>query len=359
MVLLNSLTGIGRYNYEIAKYLNQAHPYDCTFFYGYFSKRLVESHPKPRTYSIYKMISRYQFIKYLLRKFIQKITLLGASQFDLYWQPNFIALSGIKAQKTVVTVHDFSWEHYPEFHPKERINYFQQNFYQSLKRCDHIITGSYFTKTEIMQRTPFTSDNITVIYHGIDHSLFYPRQQKNLEQKFILAVGSIEPRKNLKNLLLAYAALPLHVKETYHLILVGAAGWNNEDIMMLIAQQHPFVAYSGYVDDETLAKLYSDAELFIYPSFYEGFGIPPLEAMACGTPVVCSNASTLPEVCGDAAYYVDPYDKEAIRDALVFVLENETLQQQLRAKGLLHAKKFSWGKSAQEHDALFQKLLCR
>ena len=195
------------------------------------------------------------------------------------------------------------------------------------------------------------------MYHGIDHSLFYPRKNKNLEQKFILAVGSIEPRKNLKNLLLAYASLPLHVKETYHLILVGAGGWENEDIMLLIKQQHSFVTYSGYVNDETLAQLYNDATLFVYPSFYEGFGIPPLEAMACGTPVISSNASSLPEVCADAAFYINPYDVLSMKDAISTLLNDESLRKAFIDKGLKHSQAFTWQKSAKAHSDLFEKLL--
>lgn len=351
-----SLSGIGRYTHEISAYLDKCKIFTVDYFYGYIAHKMVRQEDQPNIAYIRKFLIKNRFFKSAARSFIHHFSKIFSPVYDLYWQPNFIPTKGIKAKKVVITVHDFSWEHYPEFHPKERIEYFKKNFYQSLKQCDHIITGSYFTKNEITERTKFPSEKISVIYHGIDHSLFYAREVKKTEQKFILAVGSIEPRKNLKNLLLAYASLPLHVKENYHLILVGATGWNNEEIIMLIQEQYPFVKYSGYVDNEKLAQLYNDATLFVYPSFYEGFGIPPLEAMACGTPVLSSDTSSLPEICGDAAYYINPLDILAISTSIDMLLCNELLREELRLKGLERVKAFSWNKSAKEHLDLFKRL---
>ncbi len=351
------LSGIGRYTHEISAYLACCNIFVVDYFYGYIAHKMIPQENQPSVASFRKLIIRNRFLKSTARMFIHHVSKLFCPVYDLYWQPNFIPMKGIKAKKIVTTVHDFSWEHYPEFHPKERIEYFNKNFYPSLQRCDHIITGSYFTKNEIIERTKLSAEKISVIYHGINHSLFYFREKREITQKFILAVGNIEPRKNLKNLLLAYASLPLHVKKTYHLILVGAEGWNNEEIMTLTHQQHPFVTYSGYVDDEKLAQLYNDATLFVYPSFYEGFGIPPLEAMACGTPVIASNTSTLPEVCGDSAFYIDPFDVLSIKNAILFLLENEALQKKYIDRGLQHSSIFTWQKSAKEHSDLFEKLL--
>ena len=172
-----------------------------------------------------------------------------------------------------------------------------------------------------------------------------------------MAVGSIEPRKNLKNLLSAYAKLGRNFKDEYHLILVGAPGWNNQDIVDEIKSLNQWVKYTGYVSDDELAKLYTQASLFIYPSIYEGFGIPPLEAMACGTPVIVSNASTLPEVCADAAYYIDPLDVKSITQSMVKVLGDTALQKELTLQGLIRAKEFHWEKSAREHQTVFDKVL--
>lgn len=357
IALLGSLSGIGRYNYEIIKRLNQDSFYSLSYFYGYISKKLLLPNSTSQTGKLHAFITQYPRLKSITRRLARLLTRSYISKYNLYWQPNFIPLDSIHAHITVATIHDFSWELYPEFHPKERIDYFKKNFYSSINLCDHIITGSHYTKQEIIERTKINAEKITVIYHGIDHKVFFPRPKRTKSQHFILAVGSIEPRKNLKNLLLAYNMLDESLKKQYHLILVGAAGWKNQDIMELITTMQPFVSYSGYVDDETLAQLYSDATLFVYPSFYEGFGIPPLEAMASGTPVISSNASTLPEVCADAAYYIDPNDTEAISMAMNIFLNNQSLQEDYIKKGLMRAKFFSWEKSGQEHNKLFESLL--
>jgi len=357
MALLGSLTGIGRYNYEITQILSRLEHYDLSFFYGYTSKHFINPKSSSPARFTRKILIKNYFLKRMLRKFLYCFNALARTSYDLYWQPNFIPLRQIKAKKIIASVHDFSWENFPQYHPKERIDYFKNNFYHAIKYCDHLITGTLFTKNEIIERTGFSPDKISVIYHGVNHALFYPRKPSDQHNSFILAVGSIEPRKNLKNLLLAYAALELSLKQRYALILVGAEGWQNSEIMSLIKALSPFVHYSGYVTDEQLAQLYSDASLFIYPSFYEGFGIPPLEAMACGAPVICSNTSTLPEVCADAAYYVDPHDCQAITESIKTVLHDESLKMLLRKKGLAHSQQFSWEKSAMEHHSLFQKLL--
>lgn len=356
--LLGSLTGIGRYTYENAKELEQLSNYQIDYFYGYVSDKLMIPASAKKTKSLRSLIIKNPFIKSIIRTIMFRLSGMMAPRYDLYWQPNFIPNHGIKADKIVATVHDFSWEIYPEFQPKERVKYFQKYFYSSILKCDHIITGSHFTKREIVERVGISPDKITVIYHGIDHNLFYPRELTNKSpQKYILAVGSIEPRKNLKNLLNAYAMLDKEFKNEYHLTLVGASGWNNDDIVHEMKSLGQWVKYSGYVSDEELAILYSNASLFIYPSVYEGFGIPPLEAMACGTPVIASSASTLPEVCADAAYYIDPLNIKSIKEGILKVLGNEELQKALIAKGLVRAKEFSWGKSALEHQKVFEKVL--
>lgn len=358
--LLGSLTGIGRYTYENAKELERLNSYKISYFYGYISDKLITPFGAQSAKSLRTWIVKNPLVKSIIRTIMFRISGIIAPRYDLYWQPNFIPNHSIKADKIVATVHDFSWEIYPEFQPAERVKYFQKYFYSSILKCDHIITGSHFTKREIIERVGVSPDKITVIYHGVDHNVFYPRESiTKSPQKYILAVGSIEPRKNLKNLLSAYAMLDKEFKNEYHLTLVGASGWNNNDIVHEMKSLGQWVKYSGYVRDDELALLYSNASLFIYPSVYEGFGIPPLEAMACGAPVIASNASTLPEVCADAAYYVDPLDTKAIKEGILKVLRDEALQKALIAKGLVRAKEFSWEKSALEHQEVFNKVLAQ
>lgn len=355
--LLSSLTGIGKYTYSIATIVKQKKEYECEFFYGYFSKQLIDTKSNKKVKSLKSYIVQNQFLKAIVRKVLFSLSGLFSKEYDLYWEPNFIPMPSIKAKKIVTTVHDFSWEIYPEFQPKERVEYFQKYFYQQLIKSNHIITGSNFTKNEIIQNTGFDESKISVIYHGVNHNIFFDRRIKKPEQKYILAVGSIEPRKNLINLLMAYAKLTEALKNEYKLILVGASGWNNSEIKNLMAQMKESVKYSGFVSDEELAILYNQASLFVYPSIYEGFGIPPLESMACGTPVVCSYASSVPEVGGDAVVYCNPLNVEDIKEKIEMVLSDEALQQEMLQKGLQRAQMFSWKKAAEKHVEIFEEVL--
>ena len=209
-------------------------------------------------------------------------------------------------------------------------------------------------------------DRLTTIHLGIDHDLYKGlsspelaslRTAYALPERFILFVGSIEPRKNLKKLLLAYRDLDPHLRKNFKLLLAGFKGWENEEIMALIAELEKDVRYLGYVPAEELGRLYNLASLFVYPSLYEGFGLPPLEAMACGCPVVVSQAASLPEVCGEAAHYVDPQDVESIGAGIEKVLGDDAYRKNLIAKGLARAEQFTWEKSAREHLRLFEETM--
>ena len=356
--LMSSLTGIGRYTYEVSKKLKG---FEIEYFYGYYSTDLMKPSTKIGVKSLKSTIAKNPLLKQIARKLLTLSSRLFGKKYDLYWQPNFIPNSGVKAKKIVTSVHDFSFILHKDFHLKESIAYFENNFFQNLYRSDMIITGSNFSKQEIIERTKFTDDKIRVIYHGIDHNLFRVYQNIDLDfklpSKFILSVGTVEPRKNLIGLLKAYNLLDKQLKEEYKLILVGFKGWENHEIMELINQNQEHIEYLGFISDKELAKVYNLATCFVFPSFYEGFGLPPLEAMACGTPVVLSNASSLPEVGGDAVVYCDPHSIEDIKNRIEMVLIDTNLQQTMIQKGLKQAKKFSWEKSAQEHRELFDEVL--
>ena len=359
--LLSLLTGIGRYTYEISKLIEDENSISIEYFYGYYSKNLLEPSTGKEIKSLKSIVVKNQLLKRVVRKLLFFSSRLFAPSYDLYWQPNFIPNDGIKAKRIVTSVHDFSFILYRDFHPKERIEYIEKYFFKNISRSDMIITGSEYTKQEILERTEFTEDKIRVIYHGIDHNLFRVYESVeldfNLPPKFILSVGSIEPRKNLLGLLKAYNSLSSKIRDEYRLVLVGFSGWENSEIMSFIKEEEESVHYLGFISDEELAKVYNRASLFVYPSFYEGFGLPVLEAMACGTAVVCSNLSSLPEVGGDAPLYCDPYDIESIRENIESALSYSVLRENMIAKGLEQAKKFSWKKSAQSHIELFQTLI--
>ena len=359
--LLSSLTGIGRYTYEISKRIKDNNSFDAFFYYGYFSKTLLSPYKKSDIKNLKFLIFKNQFAKKIVRKILIASNKIFSKEVDLYWQPNFIPNTNIKAKKIITSVHDFSFILYKDFHPKERIEYFEKYFFKNIVKSDLIITGSNFTKQEILKRLNFDEEQVKVIYHGIDNSLFkiYNDIELTFElpKKFILSVGSIEPRKNLIGLLKAYNRLPIHIKNEYHLVLAGFKGWNNKEIMDLINKNKKYIHYLGYISDIELAKVYNLASLFVYPSFYEGFGLPPLEAMACGTPVITSNVSSLPEVGGDAVVYCNPYDVDDIRDKIELVINNENLQKEMIQKGLKRVKQFTWEKSAEKHLKVFEEAL--
>ena len=364
--LLSNLTGIGRYTNEIAKHLEKDDQLSVSYFYGYYSKKRLEPGKNSEMKSIKAVLSCNPLLKKIARKVLILVSKLFAPMFDLYWSPNFIPLDGIKASKIVTTVHDFSFYIYPQWHPQERLDYFNKYFFKNVKRSDWIITGSEFSKNEILEYLKFPKDKITVIYHGVDHELYKVYDSSNLEvtklkfeltDLFILFVGSIEPRKNLLNLLKAYHLLSSEIKDSYPLVLVGFKGWENKEIMKEIDKEKEHVRYLGYVSDEELAHVYNLATLFVYPSLYEGFGIPPLEAMACGTAVISSSVASLPEACGDAALYINPLDIEDISKKIKFLLHDAKERDELILKGLERVKSFTWEKSAKEHLKVFEAVL--
>nr|WP_256502708.1 glycosyltransferase family 1 protein [Desulfuromonas sp. KJ2020] len=179
------------------------------------------------------------------------------------------------------------------------------------------------------------------------------RERLHLPSRFVLFVGSIEPRKNLLRLLQAYQLLSDRLRREVKLVLAGFRGWENREVMAILKKLEGDVHYLGYVTEQDLAALYNLADLFVYPSLYEGFGLPPLEAMACGCPVLVSRIASLPEVCGEAAAYLDPENVEEMTAELTRLLEDGTARGQLATKGLERAQLFSWERSAREHLAVF------
>jgi len=371
LALLSPFTGVAKYTYENAYRLQDQYSdkYEWFYDYGFHSKDLIKASNTKQSVNMLKkvkaMIVSRPWIKAMGREVLSTLSYISSPKYDLYWQPNFIP-KRMKAKKVVTTVHDFSFYIQPEWHPKERFKYYKKNFWKKASASDWIITGSNFTKQEIISYMGFPEEKISVIYHAVDHDL-YKTYDKNILQgtknkfklnnDFLLFVGSIEPRKNLLNLLKAYHFLSDELKEKYPLVLVGFKGWENKEIMQEIEQEKEHIKYLGYLSDEELAHVYNMATLFIFPSLYEGFGIPPLEAMACGTAVIASNVAALPEACGDAAEYIDPNNSHDISEKITTLLTDETKRNALVEKGFKHSKHFTWEKAAKEHMKVFQNLL--
>ena len=315
-------------------------------------------------------------LNYLLFKIFNYPKLDKDLAVDVFFMPhlNFIGLSGFarsgKARsagaRSLLTVHDLSFLKYPEFF-SARKNFWHRlvKAKKLLKRFSLVIAVSENTKRDIMELGGINPDKVKVIYSGVGEeykklplinyqfSVKRVRDKYNLPERFILYLGTIEPRKNVDGIIRAYNQLRVMSCELrdYKLIIAGARGWKSENIYREWDKSafKNDIKFLGYVEPDDKIYLYNLASVFIYPSFYEGFGFPPLEAMACGVPVVASFASSLPEVVGDAALMVDPYNINDLAGALEKVLVDENLKNKLIARGLEQAKKFSWRETARAY----------
>ncbi len=266
---------------------------------------------------------------------------------------------------TVLTVHDLIFHHLPEHH--KRLNRWYLNVTLPLycRRADHVIAVSKATERDLVELYHLPPGKVTVIYEAADPR-FRPfpktthlavRAHYGLPEEYLLYVSTIEPRKNLTRLLYAWAPL-YQAGEVPPLVIVGKRGWLAEPFFAALEKSpaREGVILTGYVLDEDLPALYSAATAFVFPSLYEGFGLPPLEAMACGTPVACSNASSLPEVVGDAALTFEPTDEAAIAAALRRLSGDVDLRAELQAAGLRRAAEFSWERAARETLELYEQV---
>lgn len=373
--LLTPKTGVGQYTYQIAKHLiAQAPLIDCTFNHGFQSKQLPMEQAHDAASAKGTKAALIDFVRSVptLRKtakfslnLVARLSGLLGECYDLYFEPNFIPRLYGKRKKCIATVHDFSCFIHPEWHPVERVIAFEKYFWRGISKCDAIITVSDYIRQQAIQAFNIPATKVYAIANGVDHSRFAPlpaaslalfRNAQKLPERFALFVGSIEPRKNITTLLQAYSTLPKATQIRCPLILAGGKGWLNDSIHQQILSLGENVRLLGYVTDDELALLYNLASVFVYPSWYEGFGLPPLEAMACGCPVITTAASAMTEVCRDAAQYVDPADSAAIAASIERVLCDEALRSQMICRGLQYAKTFSWNRSAAEHISLFTKI---
>lgn len=265
----------------------------------------------------------------------------------------------------VVTIHDLAYLRYPQVHPLGRRLYLTAFTRLTIRRARAIVTVSQYTRLEVERFFRVPGQRIHVIYEGHDDR-FRPlpreqielfREQKGLPPRYLLYVGNLEPRKNLSRLVQAYARTgrPGRVP----LVLAGPPGWGCASLFHLIDTLglSGQVIFPGFVAAEELPLWYNGAEAFIYPSLYEGFGLPPLEAMACGTPVLVSTASSLPEVVGDAGLQVAPDDVDGMTEAIQRLLDDSDLRVSLRQRGLERARRFSWERMARETASLYGQLL--
>ena len=248
------------------------------------------------------------------------------------------------------------------------MDYLNLAFPQSLRRATHLITDAESVRQELIQRIGWPADRVTAVPLGVDVA-FRPRDMAQLEplmqrlglrlNEYSLFVGTIEPRKNVDRLLSAYEALPAKLRRSFPLVLAGERGWRSAEVHARIARAESagWLRYLAFVPEDELPKLYAGARLFVYPSLYEGFGLPVLEAMASGTAVITSNVASLPEVVGDAAMLVDPKDIDQLAHALQELLQDDQKRANAGAAGLARAASFTWSECLSKTIDVYLKMM--
>ncbi len=300
---------------------------------------------------------------YRLFRSIPKI--LARNKVDIVVEPRHFGPFNLpKNIKRVTVIHDLSPLHFPEWHQFVSRK-LQQLFLPSiLKKTDYILANSAFTAQDVVDYFPFTANKIKGILLGKE-DFFQPQtnpailKKYNLASPYLLHTGTIEPRKNLRFLIKTFEALKRQKRQDLQLVLVGKLGWKHKAILDAIEQStfRRDIKLLGYVPREDLPVLYTAATAFIYPSHFEGFGLPVLEAMSCGTPTIVSNVSSLPELIGTAGLLFPPNNQEILIQKIIQLIENERLRKSLSKKALARAATFSWEKTAKETLAVFEGLV--
>jgi glycosyltransferase involved in cell wall biosynthesis len=353
-------TGVGEYTYEL---LNAIFNIDREnqYFLFYNSSRDVSANIPDWKYDNVKIIGSHtpnKFFNTSLGLFgrprLDKMC--GAQKIDYWFSPNLSFTTLSREVKYILTIHDLSFDFFPEFSTRKQ--YFWHKAVRpkaQCKRADMIITPSENTKRDIVDYYKIPPEKIKVIFPGIhttqaEINAEEVRKKYNLPEKFILFLGTIEPRKNIVGLIESFEMLRAKYPVTDHLVIAGAPGWKNKEIFaraksLNVADKIHFI---NFVAPKDKAALYAAADIFVYPSLYEGFGFPVLEAMSAGTPVITSNRSSLAEIAGLAAYLIDPTRPEQMTLAMNELLNNDKLRDWHIQKGLEQVKKYSWEKAAGE-----------
>lgn len=293
---------------------------------------------------------------------------LFTGKVDLFHATDFVLPPTLPSTRALLTVHDLSFLRAPEAASPPLKAYLDAVVPRSVARADHILADSKATKRDLIDLYETPADKITVLYSGVDQRFERVNDRRALaatrakyrlaDIRYILSVGTVQPRKNYSRVIRALAQARASGLDL-HYAIAGGEGWLEAEMRHTIASagMGDFVHLLGFVDDEDLPALYSEAQAVLTPSLYEGFGLPVLEAMACGVAVITSNVSSLPEVAGDAAILVDPTDTVALRDAIIAVETDTALREQLVRMGYRQAQKFTWRRSATELLSVYRSLL--
>lgn len=364
------LTGVGRYAYQLARGLEQ-HPAldELAFFAGHRKVGLPDpAQAAPslgrrwRDWVPFKPLARRAY--HALRDLRAASSLRALGEDYLFHEPNYIL--GPYRGPSVITIHDLSHLHFPQFHPADRVDYFNRELPASVERAEHIITVSHFVRQEIIKVLGVAPERVSVTYNGVDPR-YRPAEAATLapvlaryglaDLRYLLVVGTLEPRKNLQGLIEAYESLPAAWQQQHPLVLAGARGWGEAAFLSRLErlEQRGRVLRLGYVPEADLPHLYAGASGFAFPSVYEGFGLPALEALACGVPTLVGSRSSLPEVVGEAALVVDTLSHDALRAGLERLMGDEAWRAEARQRGPARAAEFTWARCVEDTVAVYRQ----
>ncbi len=376
MSMLGRLTGVGQYAWRLAESLDQLPAVEAVDVFE--GRRIVPWKSFHAGAQATERVDRYERLKCWVREhapFARNLVgRLRAASFarqtrgphwNVYHEPNYIPQE--YAGATVTTVCDMSYLRCPEYLPQDRLRWLRQRLETSVRGSEAVIAISEFTRGELLDLFPgLEPEKVHVTPLGVDLERFDAaageehlaaiRARHRLPQQFILYLGTLEPRKNLQGLVAAFGRLPMRLQREFPLVLAGMSGWKQHYFRPALdaLRRRGLLHELGYVSGAELPSLLRAATVFCFPSIYEGFGLPPLEAAAVGTPVVASNSSSLPEVLGNAAVYVDPLSADSIASGLREVLESHSLQMKLREAGPARAREFTWRRCAERTVAAYE-----
>ena len=349
-LLSDKLEGFGNYTLEITKRLCQNHPeHDFYLFFDRpFSERFLFC--KNAHGVVLGPVTRHPILNWIWGSFsLQRA--FKKYNIDLFWSPDGICNLRTKTTQ-IISIHDLNFEHNPEDLPWFVRTYYRFFYPRFARKADHIISVSAYSKQDIVKTYEIDSNKISAIHNGASENFSsIDLNEKNEVRKefsegrpFFVFVGSIHPRKNVERLLNAFTLYHKKYSE-YHLVIVGSNMWRNQS-MNIPSEIHDFVTFTGHVNSDDLSRIMGSAFALVYPPYFEGFGIPLVEAMKCSVPIISSNKTCLPEIAGDAAIYFDPFDVEEMAKQMALINEDSNLRKKLIENGQKRIKQFSWDQSA-------------
>jgi glycosyltransferase involved in cell wall biosynthesis len=369
--LLSPLTGIGQYIVNLGRALAGTGEVDAYSFYGYRWRHEAPAPPAGPLGSdgarrVRRAIKPFIPFKRELRQAQQRFQFARGSRrlgLDIYHEPNYVPI-GYEVP-VVITVHDLSWLRYPKTHPADRIRWLDRSMPSAVARAAAILVDSDFIREEVLATFGVDPARVHTAHLGVS-SAFRPRSPDEtrvtlspldlLHGQYVLAVGTIEPRKNIRHVLAAYARLPERQRKRFPLVVAGASGWRAADLEreLRALTERGEIRFLGHVPDEHLPMIYAGATAFVFASVYEGFGLPPLEAMASGVPVLVADRAALPEVTAEAAVKLDPDAPEDTSQKLAAMLDDGVMRAQFASRGRHRAAGFTWDACARRTLAVYR-----